>query len=467
MMITTKYGKIEGIKEDGCDVFKGIPYAKPPIGTLRFHKPQKPDKWEGIFKADHFQFKSMQPDDRRSKFYDKEFYSNPEFFTEMSEDCLYLNIWVPEHRGVEKLPVAVYVHGGAFMSGAGSNLPFIGSALAKSGVIIVTINYRLGVFGFLCHPLLAESDYGAGNYGIWDQVAAIQWVRENISQFGGDAENITAFGQSAGAMSLQLLAVSQVTEGLFQRMILQSGGGYENPLAEYRTIEKAADTAEDLFEALGFHNQEWRESEEKKQLVLKRLYQSTSEEIMNAVKDVMRKAFEKQSGLPFVPVTDGELISKDGNLLMKEGKYHDISYLLGANANDITTENNKIISPETNRMHTANTDFANMVNANKNSNAYVYYFKCDLPGDNSGAFHSAELWYVFGTLNYCWRPMEAADWQLSEKMMKYWSHFMKTGNPNNSEYKNWKPCTIENPYYEILDTGEQEKQNVKLQRGGN
>ena len=452
MIINTRYGQIEGVTENGCIVFKGVPYAKPPIGALRFHKPQKPEGWEGIYQADHFRCRSMQGPDRGG-FYHKEFYSNPDYITEMSEDSLYLNIWLPENRTKEKLPVALYVHGGAFMGGAGSNLPFVCTKLAKSGVIVITINYRLGAFGFLCHPLLGvegENESG-GNYGLWDQLEAIRWVKENIEDFGGDQHNITVFGQSAGAMSLQALAVTEKAEGLFERMILQSGGGYKNPLGEYRTMERATETAEDLLEALGIHNKEWMESETKRQLALEALYKTPSEEMMQAVGKVIAKAFEERKGMPFVPVIDGELLKKDGNVLIEEGNYLRINYMLGANANDITTEGQAEILPETNLMHQGNVAFANIVNAAAAKKAYVYYFNRKLPGDESGAFHSAELWYVFGSLKYCWREFEKADYELSKKMISYWSNFMKTGDPNEDGKTNWQPCMEEDPYFEVLD----------------
>lgn len=452
MIVNTKYGQIEGITEKGCLIFKGVPYAKPPVGALRFQKPQKLEAWEGIYKADHFRCRSMQGPDRGG-FYHKEFYSNPEFYTEMSEDSLYLNIWIPDHKEQDKLPVAVYVHGGAFMGGAGSNLPFVCNKLADAGIIVITINYRLGAFGFLCHPLLGvegENEAG-GNYGLWDQLEAISWVRENIEAFGGDHHNITFFGQSAGAMSLQALAVTEQAKGLFERMILQSGGGYKNPLAEYRSIERASKTAEVLLEVLGIPNKEWMESEEKRQQALDALYQTSSEDMMQAVGKVIARAFEERTGMPFVPVIDGELITKDGTALMEEGKYLNINYMLGSNANDITTEGQTETSPETNLMHQGDVAFARMVNANTENKAYVYYFDRKLPGDESGAFHSAELWYVFGSLEYCWRPLEEADNQLSEKMISYWSNFMKTGNPNEDGKREWQPCTVENPYFEVLD----------------
>lgn len=451
-MIKTKYGQIEGVIENNCQIYKGVPYAKPPIGPLRFQKPKSLEPWEGVYQADHFRCKSMQGPDRGG-FYHKEFHSNPEFNVQMSEDCLYLNIWMPVNKPEGNLPVAVYVHGGAFLGGAGSNLPFVCEKLAESGVIIITLNYRLGAFGFLCHPLLAVEgeNVAGGNYGLWDQLAAFAWVKENIEAFGGDAQNVTVFGQSAGAMSLQTLAVTQAAEGLFERMILQSGGGYKNPLAEYRSIEKASEIAEDLLEVLGIPHKEWLQSDIKRQQALDALYQTSSEELMEAIGKVIGKVFSERRGMPFVPVVDGELLKKDGTLLIEEGKFLQIDYMLGSNAQDLTTEGQVQVSPETNLMHQGDIAFAKKVNELTNHQAYVYYFQRSLPGDESGAFHSAELWYVFGSLSYCWRPLEQADYQLSDKMIAYWSQFMKTGNPNSEGKTDWRPCTTEAPYFEVLD----------------
>lgn len=452
MIIETKLGKIEGVSENGCDIYKGIPYAKAPVGALRFRKPQPVEPWEGVYQADHFRNKCMQGP-ARPGFYLKEFYSNPEFQTEPSESGLYLNIWVPQEHMEGPCPVAVYVHGGAFMGGAGSNLPFVCDRLAKAGVIVVTMNYRLGVFGFLCHPVLGvdgENEAG-GNYGLWDQVQAFCWVKENIAAFGGDPENVTAFGQSAGAMSLQALSVSPAAEGLFQHVILQSGGGYKNPLGGYKSIGEAAVTAEDFFEALGFTNKEWETSAEKKAELLTKLHTASTEEIMEAMGTVIGKSFAKNTGLPFVPVVDGELLPQDGNRQIAEGKFHKVPYILGANKDDMTTEGQEERTQENNAMQQANIRLAETVNEEGSNAAYVYFFERRLPGDERGAFHSAELWYVFGSLEYCWRPLTEADRALSDEMIAYWSNFMKSGDPNGQGLEAWNPCTREDAFVKIFD----------------
>ena len=212
-VVTTRKGKIKGCAENGCLVFKGIPYAKPPVGELRWRAPQETESWEGTYEAVRFSDKAVQGD-QNVGFYGKEFYADPAYDVGISEDCLYLNIWAPEEAVGEDakagLPVAFWIHGGAFMSGYGSEQEFDGAAYAKRGVILVTINYRLNIYGFLAHPWLSkESDKGvSGNYGILDQIAALKWVFENIEAFGGEPGNITIFGQSShykqskGAVSL-------------------------------------------------------------------------------------------------------------------------------------------------------------------------------------------------------------------------------------------------------------------------
>lgn len=453
MIIETKYGKISGVENDDYTVYKGVPYAKPPVGALRFQKPEKPKPWEGIYAADHFQPKSIQREPVPGAFYTKEFYSHPDFVTETSEDCLYLNLWVPKQKGNEKFPVALWVHGGAFMGGAGSNLPFDGREYAKRGIILVTINYRLGFFGFFAHPLLAEisPDHCCGNYGLWDQIAALSWVRENIGAFHGDAGNITLFGQSAGAMSLQLLAVSPVTEGKYKQMILQSGGGYNNPFLDFSTMEEAGARGEAVLEALGIKDKAWQHSEAEKKKALELLYNSTVEELTAAVEPVIARSFQEQTGIPFQPVIDGVLLPESCNACIDAGKFHKVPCILGSNSEDMAVSMETERSPETSVLHGANVRLAQIINADGDGSAYVYYFSRQLPGDDSGAFHSAELWYMFGTLGYCWRPMTDQDQALSARMLDDWSQFMHTGNPNRPGAPVWEACTVQNPAYNLYD----------------
>ena len=246
MIVETKYGKLQGVKEDGCIVFKGVPYAMPPVGDLRFKAPRPPMPWDGVLKADAFSCRSAQNDiNTPDTFYGKEFYQEKVFATPVSEDSLYLNLWVPEDALAgeaeerHSFPVAVYIHG-AFLGGCDHEAEFRTGAYGKKGVILVTINYRLGVFGFLAHPWLeAEDDVACGNYGIMDQIAALDWIRENIRAFGGDPENITIFGQSAGCISVQTLLSTPYAKGKFAKAILQSGAGYPVVVQRDVTLDQA------------------------------------------------------------------------------------------------------------------------------------------------------------------------------------------------------------------------------------
>lgn len=233
-MVEIRQGKLRGVEGTYADIYRGIPYAKPPVGELRFHAPEPPEPWEGIYAADTFSCICPQLGQEPGSFYEKEFYSDPAFMPPQNEDCLYLNIWTPkseEPRREEDLcPVAVWFHGGGFIDGFGSEIEFDGEAYAKRGIVLVTVNYRLGLLGYFAHPDLTARDGHSGNYGLLDQIAAIDWVRENIAAFGGNPDQITIFGQSAGGMSVRALISSPLMKGKVRGAILQSCGGYHSPL---------------------------------------------------------------------------------------------------------------------------------------------------------------------------------------------------------------------------------------------
>ncbi len=220
--VKTASGMLQGTpgKDPSVTAFLGVPYAAPPIGNLRWRGPQAVAAWAGVRHADKFGNICMQNALKPGSFYQVEFYESPE---PMSEDCLYLNLWTAASSSAEKRPVMVWIHGGGFVEGSGSLPSFNGENLARKGVVIVTINYRLGVFGFLSHPELAmESPFHAsGNYGMLDQLQALRWVKQNIQQFGGDPDNVTIFGQSAGASSVLNLCASPLAKGYFRRAIVQ------------------------------------------------------------------------------------------------------------------------------------------------------------------------------------------------------------------------------------------------------
>lgn len=428
MQIQTKYGLMEGVHQEDIIVYKGIPYAKAPVGELRWKEPQEVDPWEGVFHANTFGNRCLQRPREPGSFYYKEF-ECAETATPYSEDCLYLNIWTPAEAG-EKLPVAFYIHGGAFLGGYGHEAEFDGTAYAKKGVILVTINYRLGVWGYLAHPWLRdESEHNvSGNYGTLDQIAALRWVRENIAAFGGDPENITVFGQSAGAISTLVLACSPLTKGMFAKAIIQSGMGLncDFPLAQAEA---------DGEEFMGYA----------KVSSLAELRTSSQDTINQASGPIIMKGFQRGGVLAYEPNMDGWLLTDTFDNLIAQGKLHDIPYIVGSNKNDMRTDPAAIAAGDKGPMFAEAEKFAATVSAVQKNKVYVYYFTHQLPGDDAGAFHSAELWYSMGSLTKCWRPMTEADYALSEKMVMAWTDFMKSGTPG------WQEYTQESPFIKVLD----------------
>ncbi|MGI6254058.1 MAG: carboxylesterase/lipase family protein [Acutalibacter sp.] len=416
-IITTKQGAVQGaVSQDGKTViFRGVPYAQPPVGELRFRRPQAHTPWEGILDCTKFSPRCPQADLTAMDFYSKEFYD--EMVPPESEDCLYLNIWTPADAAPDaKLPVLFWIHGGAFMHGCGTEKEFDGEGFARKGVILVTINYRVNVFGFFTHPdLEAENpEHVSGNYGILDQIFALKWVKENIAAFGGDPEKVTIDGQSAGCMSVQAIISSPLSKGLLRGAILQSGGGIQ-ALRATPSKEALLDVSQRLMEHLGV---------------------STMEELRQVPALKLRDAAYAVQGqeLSWCPHVDGWLLSGTTDDLAKAGEIHDIAYMIGSTGNDI--------GGETLLQQAAVRFCQNQLKLGRKP-GYFYFFNRKLPGDDAGAFHSSELWYQFETLPRCWRPWEDCDWELTRIMSSYWANFVKTGDPNGEDLPLWKPFTQE------------------------
>ena len=425
--ITCRYGTIEGLEREDYALFLGIPYARAPVGVLRWHRPLPPEPWEGVREAKHFPNRSMQ-EVHEDPFYDKEFYDEAAYQTPVSEDSLYLNIWTPAKSAGEKRPVALWIHGGAFMGGFGHEKEFDGAAYCRRGVILVTVNYRLGPWGFLAHPLLS-AEAGAeggpavsGNYGILDQIAALRWVRENIDAFGGDPENITVFGQSAGGMSVQTLLTSPLTRGMIAHAVLQScvGLSYDHDLR----------SAEEL--GLWFARNAGAES-------LEELRSLTPEQVFAAAGPVIMAGFPTME-LPYTPIRDGWVLTEGYDRAMNEGGTHPIPTIVGSTLNDIATEREAVERGERGKVYAGTLAWAEAAKK-LGRPVWRYDFRRQLPGDEAGAFHSSELWYMFGTLDRCWRPMTEGDHELSEQMLDYWTNFMKTGDPNGEGLPRWEAFT--------------------------
>lgn len=440
MMVKTSKGFLSGVDMGAYTVFRGVPYAKPPVGGLRWRTPQEMDPWEGVRRADAFSDICVQelptPDSSFGALYYKEFYSNPAFIRSMSEDCLYLNIWTPKEKREEPYPVAFWIHGGAFSGGYGSELEFDGAKFCEKGVILVTIQYRLNVYGFLAHPWLSEeSERGiSGNYGLMDQIAALDWVYENIAAFGGDPSRITVFGQSAGSMSVQALVSSELTRGKIAGAILQSGISCTEKLLFCPTL---------------------REMEELGEKFVKFAHVSSLEALRGLDAGALREARMKleawcwqnlKDGIVLVPNADGYVLSGTVKEIWQQGRMHAIPYIVGSTANDLGMSPEEVSAGEPGVLQAEGRRWAEMTAQACGKPTYLYWFTHKLPGDEAGAFHSSELWYVHGTLERCWRPMTGEDYRLSEEMMTYWTNFMKTGDPNGGGQDAWPPYRKETPY---------------------
>jgi len=423
----THAGRVEGIPcgNPSFTVFKGVPYAAPPVGPLRFRPPEPPAPWAGVKKCDTFGPMAMQGVSNPGDFYQKEFFP---VNLPMSEDCLYLNIWTPAQNGNEKYPVMLWIHGGAYVAGCGYEMEFDGEAFCKRGVILVTINYRLGMFGYFAHRELSqESGKGvSGNYGLLDQIFALKWVKDNIHAFGGDADNVTVFGQSAGGGSVQSLICSTLAKGLFHKAIVQSAAGIGTP--DNDSLAEAENLGAEICE-ISSHDVAALKS-----LPAHSLYELTGTAIGHRIKK------EGSFKLWFSPNVDGYVLPKSPVAAIPAGEHMDIPYMIGTVEKD--HEPHKAFCP---------------VNWGKNhirlgrKPVYIYHFNHDIPGnDNPGAFHSGELWYIFGTLARCHRPMGAGDYQLSLQMTDYWTNFAKQGNPNGEGLPLWQAYTAESPeIYEL------------------
>ena len=424
----TGCGKILGlISNAGVAEYRGIRYAT----AERWKYPKPVETWDGVYDSTAFgaACTQMRTFDREADkdpepFYYREFRKNMDF--DYSEDCLFLNIWAPVYAS--HAPVILYIHGGAFMGGCGNEMHMDGTEFAKRGVIFVSINYRLGVFGFLCSRELEEESGHTGNYGLYDQAAAIRWVHRHIASFGGDPDRITLFGQSAGAMSIQQLVLSPLVKPLIHGAIMSSGGGVGQEFAAVTPVQDSLTYCSKITKLLGDTPQEWR--------------QKSAEEVLSAVKPTADRNLLNH----LCPHVDGQLIPEDPARAVSEGKMADIPYLLSTNSEDILPE---ILS----RMAV---DFCMSVNALHRKPAWYFRFSRQLPGDDSGAFHSAELWYTMGTLSRCWRPMTENDYALSHALVSAFCCFAQSGSPESTALPAWQPMdSPSGPFLEFGDIGVQ------------
>jgi para-nitrobenzyl esterase len=471
-VVTVDGGQLSGTSADGVRVFKGIPFAAPPVGALRWKAPQPVAAWSGVRSADTFAAQCMQ----------QPYAAGSPYFTPpspTSEDCLYLNVWTAAAAGAKR-PVMVWIHGGAWTRGSGSTPTYDGTALAKKGVVVVTTNYRLGVFGFLAHPeLTGESpNHSSGNYAILDHVAALKWVQKNIAAFGGDPSRVTIFGESAGSWSVNTVQATPLAKGLLHRAIGESGAQFAGT-TRLADAEKAGVA---LATSVGADS-------------LKALREVTAEKL-NAV-----QAFRTGVNV------DGWVLPDEVRALFAQKKASDVPVLVGSNANEWTTlstpaqflktleDYRKRIAgqfpghaAEIEAVYPAKSDadiadamlalgrdttftlemrtWARMVTA-AGRKAYLYQFTHVPPSPNAktwGAYHASEIAYVFGTLrNRPW-PYADTDFTLSDRMSSYWTNFATTGDPNGKGLPAWTPYDpAAEPYIDLGDTVQMKSHLLKAQ----
>ncbi len=392
----TKAGTVSGVEIPGKDitVFRGVPFAAPPVGELRWKAPQPVQPWEGVRKAESFTPVPWQAPHRKGSFYDVEWGNEP---FECSEDCLYLNIWTPAHSEDEKLPVAVWIYGGGFMSGFAHEREFDGEAFASKKVIYVSINYRLHVFGYLAHPELEDEAGRSGNYGLLDQIAAVRWVHDNIAAFGGDSENIMVFGQSAGAGSTIALICSPLMKGAMHKAVIHSG------LGGFAQKDFAYEIGRQFVAHCGYDSP--RDMRDLSAEQLMEFYKSFKP-------DFSRNA---SSRLPFGPFVDGYALTESYDDCVNNGDYNDVQLLMGSTKDDMAGGQPIPWMPPA-----INGRMREMLLKHEELGrkpGYLYFFCRPLPGEDSGPWPSSDLWYIHGTLSRCWSPLEASDYKLSDAMV--------------------------------------------------
>jgi para-nitrobenzyl esterase len=450
----TESGAISGVRENGLSVYKGVPFAAPPVGDLRWRLPMQVAPWTGMRKAEVFAPACMQVG-----------VSMPgETPPAMSEDCLYLNIWTPAKNAHEGLPVIVWIYGGGYINGSASMPLYWGDRLAQQGVIVVTIAYRVGPLGFLAHPELTRESpqHSSGNYGLMDQIAALEWIQRNIAAFGGDPKRVTIAGQSSGAISVSILMASPRARGLFQRAVGESGGLFEPPqLAPKYLLANAEREGEKYAVSLGAAS-------------LEQLRRLPASQLSGNAGGICHPVIE-----PYVlPVSPYEAFAT--------GQQNDVPLLIGSNAEEarslVDVTQVKAATFDADLEHSfgalppplisayphatdeqarqARLDlerdlrfgwdmwaWARLQAGTGQSRVYYYSFRQKPPFpagsvyEGWGASHFAELWYVFDHLNQEPWPWTTADRKVAEEISGYWVNFAKTGNPNGQALSLWPAFT--------------------------
>lgn len=454
--VRTEAGLAQGTADSGVTIYKGIPFAAPPVGDLRWRAPQPPAPWKGVKETTKFAPGCMQTP-----------IVMPELGIEavpVSEDCLYVNVWTPAKSPKDRLPVMVWIYGGGFTGGATSMAQYDGINLTKKGVVYVSIAYRLGLFGFLAHPeLSAEQGGHSGDYGLLDQVAGLRWVKRNIAAFGGNPDRVTIFGESAGGISVSMLAASPLAKGLFQGAISESGSNFAPPQRDGEGGESLATLAD---------------AEKAGAALFKRIDIKSIAEARKLPPEVLMKAAGPGRTVAW-PDFDGYVLPGDQYLLYKAGRYNDTPVLIGWNQDEgalfarTATQSGYLQSIHSGygeyadkilAVYPGNSDadalrstrdmardtlfgwgtwtWARLQSQTGKGKVFVYYFSHRPPYPDTpqfkdwGAAHGAEMSYVFGIFARTMSPVDA-DHAMADQVSSYWVNFAKTGDPNGAGLPAW------------------------------
>lgn len=472
-IVQTAYGAIQGYVEDGVCCYLGVPYAKPPVGALRFLPPQPLERWEGVRQATHYGHSAPQHVPARGQrpvtpLQRMEDRSQLTF----DEDCLTLNIWRSAQNPHKKLPVMYWIHGGGYIAGSSAIGVYNGAALArKRDVLVVTVNYRLGVFGFLVHPMLRGKGEHTTNAGLWDLIAGLQWIQQNIQAFGGDPDCVTVFGESAGSAAVNTLLVCPAAKRLFHRAITQS-------FSPFNHAEWDHDEAEMQARSLAF---------------LHGCGVDTDEQLRNASTQALLGDQQAYAAAEFSPYVDGDLLPERLEEAFLKGHVHDVPILLGCTADEATVlmgDPRRVTAAQFHATlqrkypddldalyrhysaqlslnpaaalarfrsdHTlANMRFyASVLTRANRSPVYFYRFAHAIPCEDSaffGAFHTSEIPYHFANLSRTPWPMTQKDQALSENMSQYWANFALKGDPNANGLPVWVPYNAQEDRLMSLD----------------
>ena len=465
-VIKTNAGLISGMmnKDNDVHIFKAIPFAAPPVGALRWKAPQRVTTWAGVKKCDAFGASPIQNKPVPFGPWTEEYLIPKE---PISEDCLYLNVWTKAKSSKEKLPVIVWIYGGGFSSGGSGCAIYDGEAMSKKGIVFVSINYRVGVFGFFAHPELTKEsgNNASGNYGLMDQIAALKWVKENIAAFGGDVSNVTIAGQSAGSMSVNCLVASPLAKGLFNKAIAESGANFVPGPFGSNTLKQA---------------------EEQGLKTAQSLNASSLTELRNIPAEQL---LQKAQGAG--PVIDGYVLPDAIANIFANGKENSVILLTGWNedegmvfgkpktaeefreqaAKDYGTEAATFLKfyPAANDTEAAasqiyvsrdmtfglqNYTWANVQSRKGKSKVFVYRFTRKVPATGEyvkyGAFHTGEVAYAYDNLKFVNRAWLPVDHELATLMSSYFVNFATTGNPNGAGLPEWKAYDVNNNSIMIL-----------------